>query len=85
MNKLKMSALRATAAAMVDTGALAAAPSASAMPTLRSALCAEIARDWEYYGTRADEIAIAGAPMWVVNYYNQRAADEGELYKEMCE
>jgi hypothetical protein len=85
MIKLKMSTLRATAAAMVDTGALAAAPSASGMPTLRSALCAEIGRDWEYYGTRADELALGGAPQWVVNYYNERAADEGELYKEMCE
>jgi hypothetical protein len=85
MNKLKMSALTATAAALVGTGALAAAPSAPAMPTLRAALCAEIQRDLDSAVERRDELEEWYGPnYWAVIYWDRIASDNYKLYADMC-
>jgi hypothetical protein len=82
MNKLKMTVLTALAAT-VGVGALASAPSASAMPA-RDAICADLASEAEYYGYRAEEAQEWGWT-WLAAYYNRLAADDIELYKDMCE
>ena len=85
MNKLKMPALTATGAALVGTGALAAAPSAPAMATLRRALCAEVSSEINYYVQRRDELEeIYGPNYWLAKHYDSLASDSYELYNQMC-
>jgi hypothetical protein len=85
MNKLKMSALTATAAALVGSGALAAAPSAPAMPTLRAALCAEIADEMNHHVQQRDELErVFGPTFWLTVYYNNLVNEDYDLYRDMC-
>jgi signal peptidase I len=84
MNKLKMLVLAALVAATVGVGALVATPSASAQPTLHSALCAEIghellvANHWEDVFSQ-----LLGPDSFWARYWNQRSNTMGQEWKLM--
>jgi hypothetical protein len=85
MNKLKMLVVAALAAATVGVGALAAAPSASAMP-FHDAICADLGEQLVHDGQMADDLAkVFGPDFWLVTYWNERASnDYGALKLLKC-
>ena len=67
MNKLKMLALTAMAAATIGTGALAAAPSASAMPA-QTIDCGALKIKAKAYGDTATILLATGSSSWAAYY-----------------
>ena len=83
MNKLKLLVLTALAAATVGTGALAAAPSASAM-TFHGFLCDEMAKRASAYGDKADYWMSRGDPLGIGTYYQNLASDATNEWLDEC-
>jgi hypothetical protein len=77
MNKLKTFTGTAMAAAVVGTGALASAPSASALPSF---VCEKISQQADIYIALANETR-GTWPDWLHRYYS-RKADETTLFWE---
>ena len=82
MNKFKMLVLTALAAATVGTGALAAAPSASAMP-ISSDYCKSVLARWHAYRDLAIIFYSYGDNYWG-RYFTMVANQYQDLYKADC-
>jgi len=80
MNKLKMLALAALAAATVGIGALAAAPSASALPP---SFCRAISRQADIY-IGLSNATRDRAPSWLHNYYARQADKYTTFWEDAC-
>jgi hypothetical protein len=82
MGRLKMLVVAALAAVTVGVGALAAAPSASALLPSRRAVCAEIFRKYTEYHERAEEV---GPDAWIFYaYLNHQADVQLQLFSAIC-
>jgi hypothetical protein len=84
-NKLKMLVVTALAAATVGIGTLAIAPSASALPNIRTAYCAEIMRQYLHWQDAADTAErLFGRDYYLTKLYRLRAAKEFNNYRAVC-
>jgi hypothetical protein len=81
MNKLKMLALTAPAAATIGTGALAAAPSASAMPA-QTVDCGALKIKYRAYFDTARILYMINNPEY--DYYFGLAQAYWEMLEEYC-
>ena len=84
MNKLKMLVLAAVVAATVAIGALAAAPSASAQQSARTAFCAEISRRADFYIERAVNSRGWVLLAWLHSYYSHQADLYTSIWYNSC-
>jgi hypothetical protein len=85
MYKLRMLVLTALAAGTVGIGALATAPSASALPSICAIACAEIKREylhWEDAANTAERLS--GRDYYLTKLYRLRAAKEFNDYRYFC-
>jgi hypothetical protein len=83
MNKLKMLALTALAAATIGTGALATAPSASAMPATPVINCEDVAFKATLYSATAEALYAAGALVRAA-YYAGLATAYYNIHTRYC-
>jgi len=84
MNKLKMLVLAALVAATVAIGALAAAPSASAQQSARTAFCAEISRRADFWKEKAENSRDWVLLQWLHRYYSHQTDLYTSIWWNSC-
>jgi hypothetical protein len=85
MYKLRMLVLTALAVAMVGGGALATAPSASAMPSLYAIACEEMKGEYLHWVDAANTAErLFGRDYYLTKLYRLRAAKEYNDYSHFC-
>jgi hypothetical protein len=82
MNKLKVLVLTALAAATVGTGALAAAPSASALPA-RTIDCNDVSFKADFYHLMSNAAAAVGDHVWAT-YYAGLSTAYSNIFVQYC-